>query len=79
MEVLDFVHDTIGSSACMFQGTAPTMVMNMMLKESTEWARIRHIVVRAVKSHCTAVSLTLNGQPHCYTRKSHCKSHYSKN
>ena len=31
---------------------------------------------RAVKSHCTAVSLTVNGQislSHCYTRKSHCK------
>ena len=31
---------------------------------------------RTVKSHCTAVSLTLNGQisqSHCYTRKSHCK------
>ena len=31
---------------------------------------------RAVKSHYTAVSLTVNdqiSQSHCYTRKSHCK------
>ena len=28
---------------------------------------------RAVKSHCTAVSLTVNDQISLYTRKSHCK------
>ena len=61
MEVLDFVHagwhtvlGLVPVHACSRAPLPPTMVMNVMssvcvlLKESTEWARIRHIMVDPV-------------------------------